>query len=108
LEDAPSDYDCAGMEAILWHLQEMARDGFKAEMIKRGAVAIPGGGPKPIHGFEAVFRNTGSVREGHAQVAFGLRVADGHGAGEKTDGFFAIRRNAFAFKILCAQGNDRG
>jgi hypothetical protein len=36
LEDAPSDYDCAGMEAILWHLQEMARDGFKAEMIKRG------------------------------------------------------------------------
>ena len=36
LEDAPSDYDCSGMEAVIWHLQEMARDAFKAEMIKRG------------------------------------------------------------------------
>jgi hypothetical protein len=36
LEDAPSDYDCSGMEAVLYHLQEMARDAFKAEMLKRG------------------------------------------------------------------------
>ena len=36
LEDAPSDYDSAGMEAVLWHLQEMARESFKAEMVKRG------------------------------------------------------------------------
>ena len=36
LEDAPSDYDCAGMEAVLWHLQELAREAFRAEMIKRG------------------------------------------------------------------------
>jgi hypothetical protein len=36
LEDAPSDYDWAGMEAILYHLQEMAREAFKAEMLKRG------------------------------------------------------------------------
>jgi hypothetical protein len=36
LEDAPSDYDCAGMEAVIWHLQEMAREAFKAEMLKRG------------------------------------------------------------------------
>lgn len=39
LEDAPSDYDCSGMEAVIWHLQEMARDAFKAEMIKRGVEA---------------------------------------------------------------------
>ena len=36
LEDAPADYDCAGMEAVLWHLQEMAREAFKTEMMKRG------------------------------------------------------------------------
>ena len=35
LEDAPGDYDCFGMEAVLWHLQEMAREAFKAEMMKR-------------------------------------------------------------------------
>jgi hypothetical protein len=39
LEDAPSDYDCFGMEAVLYHLQEMAREAFKAEMLKRGVEA---------------------------------------------------------------------
>jgi len=36
LEDAPSDYDCAGMEAVMWHLQAMARQSFNEEMRNRG------------------------------------------------------------------------
>ena len=36
LEDAPSDFDCCGMEAVMWHLQEMAREAFNEEMRSRG------------------------------------------------------------------------
>jgi hypothetical protein len=36
LEDAPSDYDCCGMEAVMWHLQEMARIAFNEELRSRG------------------------------------------------------------------------
>ena len=36
LEDAPSDYDCMGMEAVLWHAREMAREAFSAELQRRG------------------------------------------------------------------------
>jgi hypothetical protein len=36
LEDAPGDYDCSGMEAVMWHLQEMARQSFNEEMRSRG------------------------------------------------------------------------
>lgn len=35
LEDAPSDYDCQGMEAVVWHFQEMARQAFRAELRRR-------------------------------------------------------------------------
>src|SRR4051794_2302692 len=32
LEDAPGDYDCAGMEAVVWHMQEMVRSTFNEEL----------------------------------------------------------------------------
>jgi len=36
LEDAPADFDCFGMEAVMWHLQEMARQAFNEELRSRG------------------------------------------------------------------------
>jgi hypothetical protein len=36
LEDAPADYDCEGMEAVMWHIQEMAREMFTDQMRRRG------------------------------------------------------------------------
>ena len=36
LEDAPSDFDCYGMEAVMWHLQDMARGAFNEELRNRG------------------------------------------------------------------------
>ena len=36
LEDAPGDFDCCGMEAVMWHLQEMARGAFNDELRERG------------------------------------------------------------------------
>jgi hypothetical protein len=36
LEDAPADFDCCGMEAVVWHLQEMARQSFNDELRERG------------------------------------------------------------------------
>jgi len=36
LEDAPSDYDCSGMEAVMWHMQEMVRAKFNEELRARG------------------------------------------------------------------------
>ena len=36
LEDAPGDFDCFGMEAVMWHLQEMARQAFNEELRSRG------------------------------------------------------------------------
>ena len=36
LEDAPSDFDCCGMEAVMWHVQEMARSAFNEELRNRG------------------------------------------------------------------------
>jgi hypothetical protein len=36
LEDAPGDFDCFGMEAVMWHLQEMARQAFNEELRNRG------------------------------------------------------------------------
>jgi hypothetical protein len=36
LEDAPADFDCCGMEAVMWHLQEMARQAFNEELRNRG------------------------------------------------------------------------
>lgn len=36
LEDAPSDYDCCGMEAVVWHMQEMVRGSFNDELRRRG------------------------------------------------------------------------
>jgi hypothetical protein len=39
LEDAPADYDCYGMEAVMWHIQEMARETFRDQMRRRGTEA---------------------------------------------------------------------
>jgi hypothetical protein len=39
LEDAPGDYDCFGMEAVMWHIQEMAREMFRDQMRRRGIEA---------------------------------------------------------------------
>lgn len=36
LEDVPADFDCFGMEAVMWQLQEMAREMFKDQMRRRG------------------------------------------------------------------------
>ena len=36
LEDAPGDFDCDGMEAVMWHMQELARAMFNEEMRRRG------------------------------------------------------------------------
>ena len=36
LEDAPGDFDCFGMEAVMWHLREMARQAFNEELRTRG------------------------------------------------------------------------
>ncbi len=36
LEDAPGEFDCFGMEAVMWHLQEMARQAFNEELRSRG------------------------------------------------------------------------
>ena len=36
LEDVPGDFDCFGMEAVMWQLQEMAREMFKDQMRRRG------------------------------------------------------------------------
>jgi hypothetical protein len=39
LEDAPADYDCYGMEAVMWHIQEMAREMFRDQLRRRGSEA---------------------------------------------------------------------
>ena len=36
LDDTPEGFDKVGMEAVIWHLEELARDAFEAEMKQRG------------------------------------------------------------------------